>query len=93
MRAASGTAGVAPCSAPDLTQLAKNNGGVFPLSRVYEVIGGAGAAHGSRDMPIWGQDYKVRAGEYYMEIPYDPEVYVRTRILALVEYIDRLQQR
>jgi len=80
-------------SAPDLTQLAKNNGGVFPLSRVYEVIDGAGAAHGSRDMPIWGQDYKVRAGEYYMEIPYDPEVYVRTRILALVEYIDRLQQR
>ncbi|MDT3679109.1 MAG: cytochrome c [Burkholderiaceae bacterium] len=80
-------------SAPDLTQLAANNGGVFPLSRVYEAIEGAGAAHGSRDMPIWGQDYKIRAGEYYMDIPYDPEVYVRTRILALVEYINRLQRK
>ncbi len=80
-------------SAPDLTKLAARNGGVFPLSRVYEVIEGAGAAHGSRDMPIWGQDYKVRAGEYYMDVPYDPEVYVRTRILALIEYVNRLQQR
>ncbi len=64
-----------------------------PLSRVYEAIEGAGVAHGSRDMPIWGQDYKIRAGEYYMELPYDPEVYVRTRILALVEYINRFQRK
>jgi len=80
-------------SAPDLTRLAARNGGVFPLSRVYEAIDGAGVAHGSREMPIWGQDYKIRAGEYYMDVPYDPEVYVRTRILALVEYLNRLQQK
>lgn len=78
-------------AAPDLTQLAKRNGGVFPISRVYEVIDGAGPGHGSREMPIWGQDYRITAGRYYMEIPYDPEVYVRTRILALVEYLARLQ--
>lgn len=78
-------------SAPDLTQLAKRNNGVFPLSRVYDVIDGAGAGHGSREMPIWGLDYKIRAAEYYMDTPYNPEVYVRTRILALVEYLNRLQ--
>jgi len=80
-------------SASDLTTLAKRNGGVFPIARVYETIEGAGAAHGTREMPIWGQDYKVKAGAYYMDTPYDPEVYVRTRILALVDYLNRLQAK
>ncbi len=42
---------------PDLTQIARRNGGVFPASRVKAVIDGTGeerAAHGTRDMPIWG---------------------------------------
>lgn len=79
-------------SPPDLTVLAKNNNGVFPMSRLYEVIDGANVpSHGSRDMPIWGQDYRVQAAEYYQDVPYDPESYVRARILALLEYINRLQ--
>ena len=81
-------------SPPDLTQLSRGNQGVFPLNRLYEVIDGAAVpAHGGRDMPVWGRDYRVQAGEYYMEAPYDPDAYVRTRILALLEYINRLQQR
>lgn len=80
-------------SASDLTTLAKRNGGVFPVARVYETIEGAGAAHGSREMPIWGQDYKVKAGAHYMDTPYDAEAYVRTRILALVDYLNRLQAK
>ena len=81
-------------SPPDLTQLAKANGGVFPIARAYEVIeGGAVAAHGTREMPVWGQDYRVQAATYFMDMPYDPEFYVRTRILALVEYLCRLQSR
>ena len=79
-------------SPPDLRQLAQKNGGVLPLSRLYEVIDGGGvAAHGSRDMPIWGHDYKLQAAEYYFEVPYDPEAYTRAKILALLEYISRLQ--
>src|ERR1700758_999190 len=41
---------------PDLTMLAKNNNGVFPTNAVYETIDGLQrmAAHGSREMPIWG---------------------------------------
>ncbi|HJV75989.1 MAG TPA: c-type cytochrome [Noviherbaspirillum sp.] len=79
-------------SPPDLTTLAKNNGGVFPMERLYKVIeGGDVSAHGTRDMPVWGRDYRIQAAEYYMDAPYDPEAYVRARILALLEYINRLQ--
>lgn len=79
-------------SPPDLTQLTKKNGGVFPMERLYKVIEGSEvAAHGTRDMPIWGYDYRVQAAEYYMDVPYDPQAYVRARILALLEYINRLQ--
>jgi mono/diheme cytochrome c family protein len=78
-------------SATDLTTMAKRNGGIFPVARAYEVIEGSGVGHGTRDMPIWGQDYNVKAAEYYMDVPYDPQVYVRTRILALIEYLNRIQ--
>jgi mono/diheme cytochrome c family protein len=78
-------------SPPDLSQLSKRNGGVFPITRVYEVIEGAGAGHGTRDMPIWGRDYRIQAAEYYVDAPYNAEAYVRARILALAEYINRLQ--
>jgi mono/diheme cytochrome c family protein len=41
---------------PDLTTLAKRNRGNFPEVRVRKAITGedAVAAHGSREMPIWG---------------------------------------
>lgn len=81
-------------SPTDLTTLTKRNGGVFPVSRMYETIEGANVpSHGSRDMPVWGTDYRVKAAEYYIDVPYDPEIYVRTRILSLIEYINRLQER
>lgn len=81
-------------SPPDLTVLAKNNQGVFPMSRLYEVIEGANVpAHGSRDMPVWGRDYRIKDAEYYVDTPYDPAALVRSRILALLEYINRLQVR
>ena len=86
-------------SATDLTTLAKANGGVFPLQRVYEVIDGRQTvpSHGTRDMPIWGLRYSVEVGSQlrHAEVPgpYDAEALVRARILALVEYINRLQVR
>ena len=41
---------------PDLTLLARNNGGMFPTARVRKMISGDEvlASHGSREMPIWG---------------------------------------
>jgi len=86
-------AGLIDTRIPDLTVLSKNNGGVFPFARVYATIDGTDGvkAHGTRDMPIWGTEYKIKGAEHYGVFPYDPESYVRARILALTEYIYRLQ--
>ncbi len=82
----------------DLTTLSRNNGGVFPFEHVYAVIDGRQAVkgHGSRDMPIWGKAYSaetVRAGEHYVDMPYNMEMYVRARILSLIDYLSRIQAR
>ncbi|HUL97276.1 MAG TPA: c-type cytochrome [Usitatibacter sp.] len=81
---------------PDLTVLAKNNGGVFPFQKTYEIIDGRTElkAHGTRDMPIWGTAYRLESREALFEVPYNPpEGYVRARILALNEYLYRIQQK
>jgi hypothetical protein len=80
---------------PDLSQLSKRNGGVFPFERVYKVIDGREEVkgHGPRDMPIWGRDYQLKAGRDYVDVGYDPEAYVRGRILALIDYLNRLQAK
>lgn len=81
-------------SPPDLTLLAKNNNGVLPVARLYDVIEGADVeAHGGRDMPVWGKAYRLQAGEHYGEVPYDPEAYVRGRILLLIDYLNRIQAK
>jgi len=82
-------------SPPDLTVLAKNNKGVLPVDRLHEVIDGRRevGSHGSRDMPIWGSEYKLKAAESYMDVPYDTEAFVRVRILALIDYIGRMQAK
>jgi mono/diheme cytochrome c family protein len=80
---------------PDLTILAKRNGGVFPINDVYEAIDGRKqiAPHGTRDMPIWGTRYSIRAAEHYVDVPYEGEAYVRNRILLLIDYLYRIQQK
>ena len=49
-------------SAGDLTTISIRNGGRFPTELVWDVIDGrsAGATgpHGSREMPIWGQEFR-----------------------------------
>lgn len=78
---------------PDLTTLSKRNGGVFPFERVYNTIDGTNVlkAHGTREMPIWGQRYRVEAARYYVDVPYDQSAFVRARILAVAEYLSTLQ--
>jgi mono/diheme cytochrome c family protein len=80
---------------PDLTTLQRRNGGVFPFERVYETIDGTNVlkAHGTREMPIWGQRYRVDAAKYFVDMPYDERAFVRARILALTEYLSMLQTK
>jgi mono/diheme cytochrome c family protein len=81
----------------DLTTLAKKNNGVFPVERVYATIDGRDMvkAHGDRDMPAWGNRYSsdsAKAAEYYMDAPYyDGEMFARSRILYLIDYLNRIQ--
>ena len=80
-----------------LTRLKKDNGGVFPFDHAYQVIDGRREVlvHGSRDMPVWGGRYRVESGrEYdpYYGLVYVDEGVVRARILALIEYLARLQE-
>jgi mono/diheme cytochrome c family protein len=82
-------------SPTDLTLLTKKNAGIYPFHSVYAIIDGRQdvAAHGPRDMPVWGAQYNAKAAEYYMDVPYTSEAFVRTRVLALTEYISRLQSK
>ena len=81
----------------DLTMLQKNNGGQFPFERVFEVIDGRAniKAHGSRDMPIWGNEYSEEAVEYFSEMydVFNAELFVQGRILSLITYLRSIQQR
>jgi mono/diheme cytochrome c family protein len=82
-------------SPSDLTLLTRSNSGAFPAQRVHEVIDGRAQvrAHQGGDMPIWGADYLTKYAADYADVPYDPEAYVRTRITALVDYLNRIQAR
>ncbi len=80
-----------------LTQLKRNNGGVFPFDRVYQVIDGRKdvQVHGPREMPVWGGFYRVESDktyDWYFGQFYVDEGIVRARILALIEYISQLQE-
>ena len=84
----------------DITALQKNNIGVFPFGRVYEVIDGRRmiVGHGSSDMPVWGDRFKKYNAELAelalkFNTPIDSEAFVRGRILALIRYISILQAK
>ncbi len=88
---------------PDLTFLAKQNNGVFPYSAVYEIIDGRKTviAHGTREMPIWGDRYAPEPNKALIPRPsenvlsrfLDPETVVRMRILAVIDYLNRIQEK
>ncbi|OQW69803.1 MAG: hypothetical protein BVN35_18590 [Proteobacteria bacterium ST_bin11] len=79
---------------PNLTVLAKNNKGVFPFDKVFQIIDGRQevATHGPRNMPVWGNAFNNQTSLFYDNYPeQDKESGARSRILALTEYLYRLQ--
>jgi mono/diheme cytochrome c family protein len=72
---------------PDLTTLAKANGGKYPALKVVSVIRGenALAAHGSKDMPVWGNLFWQMSGGHASE--------VQQRVSNLNKHIESLQQK
>lgn len=74
----------------DLTQLGKKNKGAFPFWDVYRVIDGREEirGHGARDMPIWGQEFRLQAGSSPVA-----ESQVRGRIFELIYYLESIQAK
>jgi mono/diheme cytochrome c family protein len=84
----------------DLTQLAKKNGGVFPINAVYEKIDGRKEvkAHGPRDMPVWGYQYMplpIAPNQPFgsKSVSQNREIAIRGRILSLIDYLHRVQEK
>lgn len=71
----------------NLTLLAKNNGGTFPFNVVYDSIDGRGpnGAHGTKDMPVWGSNWKGGNAQ-------GAETAVRGRILETIIYLRSIQK-
>lgn len=85
-----GAASVLTVKPTDLTQISKNNGGTFPFWRVYGVIDGREdvKGHGTRDMPIWGETFRMDAASSQMA-----QSQARGRILELVYYLQSIQAK
>ena len=79
-----GPAAKALTKAPaDLTKISARNGGAFPDVRVRRYIEGVDevAAHGTRDMPMWG--------ELFRSLNRDTD---QLRIAALTDYLKSMQK-
>ena len=70
----------------NLTELTQRNGGKFPQLKVYGTIKGENetAAHGTRDMPMWGSLLQSISGS---------EGEVQMRIAVLTQYVESLQAK
>jgi mono/diheme cytochrome c family protein len=70
---------------PDLTLLAKNNGGKFPDSRVFHDLDNpTEAPHGSKDMPIWGDIFRSMGPS---------SVYGRARAATVTDFLKSIQAK
>lgn len=72
---------------PDLTTLAKRNGGTYPSDHVRNVIEGdlRLPAHGSKEMPVWGSLFWQMSQGHGSE--------VQLRVINLNRYIESLQTK
>ena len=72
----------------DLTALSAHNKGVYPAEDVVRYIKGVDqvAAHGTRDMPVWGSIFKS------MQSP-DDTAMIDIRVNVLSEYLKTLQTK
>ena len=69
----------------DLTQMSRQNSGKFPTLHVKNILTGVDAvtAHGSIDMPTWGDTFKSISAN---------GTFGQMRIDALVEYLQKMQR-
>jgi len=75
---------------PDLTLLAKNNGGEFPHTRIMRTIDGRDTvrAHGKSEMPVWGEVLKADNGPTS-----GTKAEVRTKVMLITDYLSTIQEK
>jgi mono/diheme cytochrome c family protein len=75
---------------PNLTLLAKKNGGKFPYMEVLDIIDGTNPvpSHGGKEMPAWGETFQSDVGGDTMQ-----QAAVRGRLMLLTDYIRSIQER
>jgi mono/diheme cytochrome c family protein len=73
---------------PDLTEMAKRNGGDYPTSTIRRIVDGRDpvAGRGGPDMPVWGDAFKN------VETGFDDEQ-VQLKIASVVDHLKTLQQQ
>ncbi|SHG92790.1 cytochrome c [Marivita hallyeonensis] len=78
----------------NLQHLAKENNNTFPFSEVYQSINGRRdiTAHGNSEMPIWGNYFLEDALPQTFHPGVTAEDIVQGRILALVYYLQSVQE-
>jgi mono/diheme cytochrome c family protein len=74
---------------PDLTRMYQRSGGSFPEERVRRIVDGRQVypVHGTRHMPVWGQELWVEQGASPAA-----EAEVRGMVDRLVAYLRSIQQ-
>jgi hypothetical protein len=84
----------------DLTMITNKYNGAFPFGHIYDVIDGRQEvkAHGDRAMPVWGYRFSPPpvsgsnpVAPYFVDPVFDREAIIRARILAVIDYIYRIQ--
>jgi mono/diheme cytochrome c family protein len=78
----------------NLRILAAENNGAFPFSEVYQAIDGRRNidGHGTTAMPVWGALFEAEALPQTFHPGVEAKEIVQTRILALVYYLQSIQQ-
>ncbi len=89
-------AGYLNTAIPDLTVIQRENGGVFPVTALYQIIDGSNVtgAHGTSDMPAWGSRFTARGASVAnpdFRLSQEAETYAQFRMLALIEYLATIQ--
>lgn len=77
-------------SPSDLTRMAKGHGGEFPYMHFYAVVDGR-FERGASDMPCFADVYAASAAGDYMDVEYETDRYLDTRLVALADYVAALQ--
>jgi mono/diheme cytochrome c family protein len=79
--------------APNLAMITARNGGTFPIEKIYAIIEGSSvvAAHGTRDMPLWGDRYREAPKPVTPDQARMSEDLAQQRILSLVYYLGTMQ--